>query len=139
MLAIFAIGFGIVAAVNFTMAGLATRGFGGVVVENSYVASQKFNGWLDAASRQQSLDWGAEMKRNDDGKLVVTASNIPATATARVELRRPLGDPARQSIMLKRGPGELFVSHSPFDRGRWLARLTISDGDTSWSIEEELR
>jgi nitrogen fixation protein FixH len=39
--------FGVVIAVNLTMARLAIGSFGGVVVENSYVASQKFNGWLD--------------------------------------------------------------------------------------------
>jgi len=44
--------FGIIVAVNFTMATLATRTFGGVVVQNSYVASQRYNEWLKAARAQ---------------------------------------------------------------------------------------
>ena len=39
-------GFGLVVAVNFGMATIAARSFSGTVVDNSYIASQKFNGWL---------------------------------------------------------------------------------------------
>ena len=39
--------FAVVIAVNLLMARYATSTFGGVVVENSYVASQNFNKWLD--------------------------------------------------------------------------------------------
>ena len=49
--------FGLVIAVNLTMAVYATTTFGGVVVDNSYVASQKYNGWLKAAERQRALGW----------------------------------------------------------------------------------
>ncbi|MGE0776676.1 MAG: FixH family protein, partial [Sphingomonadaceae bacterium] len=38
--------FGVVIAVNFYMARMAIGTFGGTVVDNSYVASQRFNGWL---------------------------------------------------------------------------------------------
>jgi hypothetical protein len=41
--------FGVVIAVNVLMARFAVSTFGGVVVENSYVASQHFNRWLDEA------------------------------------------------------------------------------------------
>ena len=55
--------FGVVVTVNLFMASLATQGFGGVVVKNSYVASQKFNGWLDAAREQEALGWSAAVDR----------------------------------------------------------------------------
>jgi len=38
--------FAVVIAVNLTMAHFASSTFGGLVVENSYVASQKYDGWL---------------------------------------------------------------------------------------------
>jgi nitrogen fixation protein FixH len=38
--------FAVVVGVNLLMARFASSTFGGVVVENSYVASQQFNGWL---------------------------------------------------------------------------------------------
>ena len=49
MLAILIAFFGTVIAVNMVMAVLATRTFGGLVVENSYVATRQFNGWLEQA------------------------------------------------------------------------------------------
>uniref|UniRef100_UPI00286E75F7 FixH family protein n=1 Tax=Sandarakinorhabdus sp. TaxID=1916663 RepID=UPI00286E75F7 len=53
--------FGLVIAVNFTMAWLASSTFGGTIVDNSYVASQKFNGWLQAARAQKALGWTARL------------------------------------------------------------------------------
>ncbi|MEC7952654.1 MAG: FixH family protein, partial [Pseudomonadota bacterium] len=55
--AIIVTGFAIIIAVNLFMATLAVRGFGGVIVENSYVAGQEFNDWLDAAEEQEALGW----------------------------------------------------------------------------------
>ncbi|WP_037492794.1 FixH family protein, partial [Sphingobium sp. HDIP04] len=57
MTAILAAFFAVVIAVNMLMATVAVRSFGGTVVENSYVASQKFNGWLAQARAQQRLGW----------------------------------------------------------------------------------
>src|SRR3546814_19323616 len=52
--------FAAVVAVNRRMATGAVRSFGGTVVENSYVASQKFNGWLPQARAQRRLGWRDE-------------------------------------------------------------------------------
>ena len=49
--------FGLIIAVNLTMAVLANKTFPGLEVENSYVASQQFN---DAALAQRALGWTAE-------------------------------------------------------------------------------
>ena len=57
MTAILVAGFAVVIAVNMAMATIAVRSFGGTVVENSYVASQKFNGWLAQARAQEKLGW----------------------------------------------------------------------------------
>lgn len=47
--------FGVIIAVNFTMARLASTSWTGLVVKNSYVASQKFNGELSNAQKQKAL------------------------------------------------------------------------------------
>ena len=57
--AIFVLFFGVIMAVNFTMASFASSTFGGVVVPNSYVASQKYNDWL-AAAREQAREEGRQ-------------------------------------------------------------------------------
>ena len=55
MLAICVAFFGVVIAVNVVMADLAISTFSGEVVENSYVASQRFNGWLDEAKAEAEM------------------------------------------------------------------------------------
>ena len=62
--------FGLVIAVTLTMAVYATTTFGGVVVDNSYVASQKYNGWLKAAERQRALGWTIHPHPGDHALLV---------------------------------------------------------------------
>ena len=66
--------FGVVIAVNLTMAVFATRTFGGVVVENSYVASQKYNDWLQAARRQQKLAWSIEPSLDAERRVTIALS-----------------------------------------------------------------
>ena len=59
MAAIFVTGFGIVIAVNVAMASLAVESFHGTVVDNSYVASQSYNGWLGKAAAFDHLTPGS--------------------------------------------------------------------------------
>ncbi|EJU14219.1 hypothetical protein LH128_04711 [Sphingomonas sp. LH128] len=71
MTAILVAGFGVVLAVNVTMATLASTTFGGIVVENSYVASQDFNRWLDEAAKERALGWRLAARRGAEGRVVV--------------------------------------------------------------------
>lgn len=138
MAAILIGGFGIVVAVNLTMATLATRGFGGVVVENSYVASQKYNGWLDAAERQERLGWGATVWRGGDGHLEVTTENLPDGATIEADVRRPLGKREDQSYRLTQQGDGLYRSAKALPDGRWIVRLTISGAGETWRTEQQI-
>lgn len=121
-------GFGIVIAVNLSMATLATRGFGGVVVENSYVASQKYNIWLDEARRQQALGWNLDVERQADGRLELTLQGVPADAAITAQLRRPLGQPDMTELAFVPAGADRLVSTTPLAPGRWTARITIVAG-----------
>ena len=131
-------GFGVIIAVNLLMATLAVRGFGGVVVENSYVASQEFNGWLAEAERQNALGWSAEMRRDGAGRLKVRTNGVPSGAVAEASLRRPLGKPETASIVLSETPPGQFRSQAPVPPGRWLVRLTIRSGGETWQREDRI-
>ncbi|MFM5947692.1 MAG: FixH family protein, partial [Novosphingobium sp.] len=72
--------FAVVVAVNVYMARTAIGTFGGVVVDNSYVASQKYNGWLKEAAKEKALGWSAKATRRGDGRLVVTLEGAPSGA-----------------------------------------------------------
>ena len=132
-------GFAIIIAVNLFMATLAVRGFGGVIVENSYVAGQEFNDWLDAAEEQEALGWSVEMTRSENGHLLIDTTSVPDGATVTAEARRPLGQPESKSLsFIEATPGN-HVSLEPLDTGRWIVRLKVASPEgEAWSTEEQL-
>ncbi|MFU7529323.1 FixH family protein [Qipengyuania sp. ASV99] len=132
-------GFGIVIAVNFTMASLAVGGFHGVVVENSYVASQRFNGWLAQAEASRALGWTAEISRDEGGFVMVSARDLPAGAAITAQLRRPLGAHEFAAVTFEPAGTGLYRSTKPVAEGRWTLRLYIEAGDQRWAQESELK
>lgn len=128
-------GFGIVVAVNFYMASEAASSFGGVTVENSYVASQKFNGWLDEAKAQEGLGWSAELSRQVDGHLVVMTADVPADAKVTAELRHPLGLKDHPSLTFALQPDMRYISNERVEAGRWIVRISIVSGEDRWQRE----
>lgn len=138
MLGVMIAGFGIVAAVNFYMASLAVGGFHGIVVENSYVASQKFNDWIDEAKADRALGWQAETVRDAQGYLAVTTVRVPSGASIGAELRRPLGKREYASLNFVPQPDGSYRSTEPVKDGRWTLRLSISVNGQDWTEESEL-
>lgn len=126
MAAILVAFFGVVIAVNFTMATLASRTFGGLVVENSYVASQKFNGWLAQARTEKALGWGIALSRGAGNRLdaLMTSEGAPLTDARITALaRHPLGRlPERTLTFRARGDGR-YESLEPLPAGRWILHV----------------
>jgi nitrogen fixation protein FixH len=139
MAAVFVGGFGVVIAVNLVMASYAVGSFHGTVVDNSYVASQKYNGWLAKAEASKALGWQAVPQRRDDGRVVVEALGVPADAIVTATAERPLG--AREDTALTfipQGRGR-WVSEAALAPGRWQVRLAIRTGAQEWAGEGEIR
>ena len=127
--------FGTIIVVNFTMARFASSTFGGVVVENSYVASQHFNRWLDEAEAQRALGWMAEASRNADDHVEIMLTGAPAAVTMTAEARHPLGAlPDAKLDFAHVGDGR-YVSRDPLPAGRWTLRLAVRDGARIWRSE----
>ncbi len=119
--------FGLVIGVNFTMAFLASDSFGGTVVANSYVASQKYNGWLQAARDQKALPWQAEQALAADRHVLLHVTgdgSFVASGTAQHPLGRagdvPLSFVARADGTLR--------STTPLPPGRWQVRTSVQRG-----------
>ena len=139
MLLTMVIGFGIVAAVNFYMASLAVGGFHGIVVKNSYVASQKFNDWIDEADRMAALGWSAFAERDADGHVTVISQSVPDGAVVTARLRRPLGTQEFADLtFVAMGDGR-YRSLEPVSEGRWTVRLAITADGESWTEESALK
>lgn len=131
--------FAVVIAVNFLMARLAIGTFGGVVVENSYVASQHFNRWLDEASTEQQLGWSAETARQPDGRILVTLAGLPAgTAILTAVARHPLGRLPDQALAFTPSSTGLFLSTTPLPAGRWRLRVQVQSNGQQWRHEEDV-
>ncbi|WP_298335218.1 FixH family protein [uncultured Erythrobacter sp.] len=138
MAAILVVGFGVVAAVNFFMASHAVGGFHGIVVENSYVASQKFNGYLEQAEASRALGWEANAARDEAGHVVLTTSDVPEGALITAKLRRPIGEQEFAELTFGLTANGQYRSSEPVTDGRWTMRLTITAGQNTWVEESEL-
>jgi nitrogen fixation protein FixH len=126
MFAILCAFFGVVVVVNVTMARLALSTFSGEVVENSYVASQRFNGWLARDKAERALGWHAAAGQaglvetlllNDAAGHPITGARIDGTAM------HPLGDPADRTLRFTETRPGVYIA--PLPTGRWQVRLTI--------------
>jgi nitrogen fixation protein FixH len=139
MAAILVAGFGVVIAVNLVMARLAVSTFGGVVVENSYVASQEFNTWLKAADQSRALGWEPRVARRKDGRIEVDFAPEASPRMLEGMARHPLGRlPDTALAFASVGPGS-FVSAEPLARGRWTLRLEGRAGNDEWRGEVPLQ
>lgn len=138
MALVFIGGFGIVIAVNLVMASVAVGSFHGTVVDNSYVASQNYNGWLAKAEASRKLGWQVQASQRDDGRVVLDTAGAPAAAKVAAEAERPLG--AREATQLAFAPaGEgRWISDKALADGRWQMRIAIAAGDAAWAGEATL-
>lgn len=119
--------FGVVLAVNLLMATAASSTFGGTVVDNSYVASQRFNAWLEEADAAGRLGWTADIGRAEGRVAIVLRDHggpLKGASIAAVA-RHPLG--RLEDIPLhfgEKAPGQ-YQSAEPLPSGRWQVRLDI--------------
>jgi nitrogen fixation protein FixH len=138
MAAILVAFFGVVIIVNLIMARFAVGTFGGIVVENTYVASQHFNRWLAQAEASEALGWDAEVERQDNGRLAVQLTGAPSGVTLSGEARHPLGHQPDAALTFEyRGAGQ-FLSREALPAGRWILRLAATDGERIWRQEKRL-
>lgn len=128
--------FAVVVGVNVLMARFATSTFGGVVVENSYVASQQFNGWLKEASAEQALGWKGLIARDGDGRATlrlvdktgkpITGANVTAVA------EHPLGQRPAKALVLHEAASGTYAA--PLEAGRWRLRVTVEVQGKAWRM-----
>lgn len=117
--------FGVIVAVNLTMAMFAQTSWSGFVVQNSYVAGQHFNRKAEEGRRQAMLGWTPELAvsggllrfslADEHGRVVPLAGG---TAT----LRRPVGDADDMSVALQPA-GEALEAQVAAGDGAWIIEV----------------
>ena len=134
--------FGVVIVVNLIMARFAITTYGGLVVDNSYVASQHYNEWLQRAEAQDRLGW-AQSARLDADRYVcldVTKDGKPLDGlTITATLMHPLGvEPARPIRFEPMLDGSLR-STTAAPQGRWRLEFSVKRGSDEARYREELK
>lgn len=133
--------FSVIIVVNFGMAMLASNSWTGLVVKNSYVASQKFNAELKAAEQQKSIGWHSTLHYRD-GSLVVTLKDrdgnrlYPKTLTATVG--RPAFEQLDQRLVLDNGKDGSFHVGVDLAPGEWALRIEASVGTQAYRRDARL-
>jgi nitrogen fixation protein FixH len=132
--------FGVVIGVNMLMAVVAARSFGGTVVDNSYVASQRFNRWLAQPDAQRANGWTAMVERKDEGVAVVFADHGAPLVGGAVEgiAVHPLGRmPDRRLSFQEIAPGR-YRSIESLPAGRWRLRIILRHGGRAGRFMEDI-
>ena len=139
MAAIMVAGFGLVVAVNFAMAWVATSTFSGVQVKNSYVASQNFNRWLEEAERVRALGWEVKPLWRKDGRVELRLTGVPAGAQATALLRHPLGLRPDRTLAFVPLDDATLLSTEALPLDRWIIRIEVTSGKDVWRGQESLQ
>ena len=131
MLGIMVLFFGTIISVNLVMAWNAVRSWSGLVVQNTYVASQEFNGKVaEARAFAKSGIEGALTIEN--GRVVyraVDAKGAPLSADAVTAVfKRPVDEREDFSLPLeKTGKGEFFAERA-ITPGQWVVDISTTSG-----------
>lgn len=120
--------FGIIIAANLTMLFAATGSFPGLVVKNSYVASQK---WNDRTAAQTALGWQVGVVYADGVVTVaLTADGAPVTdADLVVTIGRPSRDDEDQ-VLKARAVANGYAVDADLAPGRWRVEVATATGPT---------
>ncbi|HQS95638.1 MAG: hypothetical protein B7Y31_02585 [Novosphingobium sp. 16-62-11] len=126
--------FAVVVAVNVLMARLASSTFGGVVVDNSYVASQQFNGWLKEARAEKALGWKGQIARDPMNRATIaltdSAGKPIAAAKVTAVAEHPLGQrPTTALVLHETAPG---TYSAPLEQGRWRLNVMVEADGQIW-------
>ena len=121
--------FGLVIAVNVTMAWFARDSFGGLVVDNAYVASQKYNGWLAEARAQAQLPWQAEQRLGPDRHVTLALRGSPGSFAATAVAEHPLGRAPDLALTFAAEADGSLRSTEALPAGRWNVRTTVKRGN----------
>lgn len=123
--------FGTIIAVNLTMATLANRSWTGLVVKNSYVASQQFNEKAALARAQQALGWRGELTIADGtvSYRLTDRSGDPVSAEAvRMIFRRPVSEQGDLTLRLARAGTGAFAQTIKIADGGWIVEILADIG-----------
>lgn len=142
MLIIMLVFFMVIISVNITMAVLASRSWTGLVVKNSYVASQHFNEELRAAREQKKRGWQSALQYSpNDVRLSLRDRQNQAVMLNDMVLKwgRPAFEQADQSTVLHHIGDGVYRAPVTLAAGLWALRITGGKGAHRYRRDSRIR
>lgn len=124
--------FGVIIAVNLTMAYFANSTWTGLVVKNSYVASQEFNAKAARAEAQIARGWtyALDVSGGRVSFSLSSPSGAPIGARAvQVTFKRPVSDREDVTISLVRTTNGRWEAPHALAPGAWIAAVDADIGE----------
>tara|TARA_R110000751_G_scaffold131275_3_gene233566 strand:- start:14527 stop:15036 length:510 start_codon:yes stop_codon:yes gene_type:complete len=118
--------FGTIIGVNGTMAYFATSSWSGLIVKNTYVASQQFDDDVAATRQMRSHGWASSL--HVDSKAITYSltnalgSDVPVDTVA-VSFTRPVGEEQDQILPLERQDSGQYSTHHRMNAGQWVVQV----------------
>jgi nitrogen fixation protein FixH len=128
--------FAVIIAVNLTLAVFASTSWTGLVVANSYVASQSFNRDTEIARQQQALGWQLKLivNRRLATIVILDRDNLSIAGLGiRAVLQRPTDEAGDQVLKLKESGSGVYMANATIGSGVWIADIT-AEGPASKTV-----
>lgn len=123
--------FATIIAVNAIMLTLAVKNFGGLVVQNSYVASQRFNEDVAATQAQPIRNWDIVAQANGERIAIQIADlgGMPVTGLSLSGLAaRPTHERENTDLVFEETGEGVYGAATGLARGVWKLTLQTDDG-----------
>lgn len=137
MIGVLGLFFGTIIIVNAMLAIFASNTWTGLVVDNTYVESQRYNEKLEAAERQESLGWSGtfDYVGGRAAFSIEEADGTPILADrVTAVLRRPAYEQEDHSVVLDRMPDGSYALATSLGKGLWAADVAVTvAGRTIWT------
>lgn len=132
MLAVMVAFFGVIIAVNILMAVYANTSWTGLVVQNTYVASQEFNEKAAEGRAQAALGWKDALEI-EPGSVRFTLTDASGNAVrargVTLTFRRPAYEAEDETFQLARRPDGVFAAGHDVRDGIWIVEADADIGE----------
>ncbi len=132
MAAVMALFFGTIISVNLVLAYFANSSWSGLVVQNSYVESQRFDAVTAAKRRQVALGWIVNTSYVD-GVFTVSLADGTGRAIRDASVEATIGHPASEredrTIVLQADSGGTYAAPTELGAGLWEAAIVVTGTD----------
>lgn len=134
--------FGVIISVNVGMAVVASTSWTGLVVDNSYVASQEFEEKRIAHEKQSAAGWQASFTYAPGIAQVIVrdgAGNTIDLGPVKLQINRPVGGHDDQKLTLNRSTGGGYSAAVTLADGVWDAVATASTEMGPFELRERFK